>query len=255
MQASFLCLFRLGVRAVKTRVDRAALQSLGEAFAARLQVCGLPLCCAFCWLCFILWVCFTFAAQSFCCAFSLLWLDWWPAGLALLPLCRLLPLCPPYLSSFLCLLFLVPSLLCILCASRPSLCCEFALSCLMFPGPLYSVASLFNGCSVASLRFYSLSVACCFCSIRLLCLLFVCLRLQHSCRYAFLPCLRMSPVLGKTKVCLAHMEGHPELEVHFSRCFTWGVVRPPILCITGISQDQPLGAIWTPASVQQKYHQ
>lgn len=29
---------RQGVKAVKTRVDRAALQSLGEAFAARLQV-------------------------------------------------------------------------------------------------------------------------------------------------------------------------------------------------------------------------
>ena len=28
----------VGIKAVKTRVDRAALQSLGEAFAARLQV-------------------------------------------------------------------------------------------------------------------------------------------------------------------------------------------------------------------------
>lgn len=34
-----------GIKAVKTRVDRAALQSLGEAFAARLQVpLQLPFC-------------------------------------------------------------------------------------------------------------------------------------------------------------------------------------------------------------------
>jgi len=33
-----LAAHKLGVKAAKTRVDRAALQSLGEAFAARLQV-------------------------------------------------------------------------------------------------------------------------------------------------------------------------------------------------------------------------